>query len=349
MTFGTILASDVGVGPCNRSMPLKVFIANFGQENHLWPACRSRPSIATFDDEDLWQLRQAGDRDGYIARCLEAKRTAKGITPTRQVASRWFNLIEIVGATEGDLWIHREKDELWWTTSRTGEPEVVVEPAFKPFGDVQKVYVQHKPADPWSNKSRRGTPLDWNALHPRAREFLFTEGTLQQLSPDNEDYAKALVEGDDLEPWHKLPAWKTKAERAKRGAVTYFDAKQRAVVRMVQTATATAAASRGQVVERTVKNKEVRFGHPKDFEDYVAALVAAQDGLCAVTGLRLQYDGDDEDIELLCSLDRIDSSGHYEAGNLQVVCRFANRWKNDGDNAEFRRLIAMVKDAPRTE
>lgn len=46
---------------------------------------------------------------------------------------------------------------------------------------------------------------------------------------------------------------------------------------------------------------------------------------------------------LLCSLDRIDSSGHYSIGNLQVVCRFLNRWKNDGNDTEFRRLLALLR------
>lgn len=198
---------------------MKVFIANFGQENHLWPSCLAKATIATFEDEDLWPLRQAHDRDGYIARCIETKQTAAGITPTKQVASRWFNLLDIVSTTEGDLWIHREKDELWWTTSRPGAPEVVTEPAFRPTSLVKNVYVCHKPAAPWSNKSRRGNALVWQGLHARAREFLFTEGTLQELRPKNADYAQALIGGDSLDSWHALGEWKDKAERAKREPV----------------------------------------------------------------------------------------------------------------------------------
>lgn len=43
------------------------------------------------------------------------------------------------------------------------------------------------------------------------------------------------------------------------------------------------------------------------------------------------------------SLDRIDSDGHYEKGNLQLVCRFINFWKQAADDQEFRPLINFVR------
>jgi hypothetical protein len=130
-----------------------------------------------------------------------------------------------------------------------------------------------------------------------------------------------------------------------RSTATIFNAKQRAAVRMAMTARDTAAASKGQSVLRTVKNKEVRFQNQTAFEKYVLGLIDLQEGLCAVTGIPLQYDGECDDVEMLCSLDRIDSDGHYEVDNLQVVCRFVNRWKNDGDDADFRRLISIVRSS----
>jgi hypothetical protein len=57
----------------------------------------------------------------------------------------------------------------------------------------------------------------------------------------------------------------------------------------------------------------------------------------------MQFDDDDANPDLRCSLDRIDSARHYERGNLQVVCRFANQWKSASDNDNFIRLIAMVR------
>jgi hypothetical protein len=325
--------------------PAKVFIANFGLENYIWPACLSRSTVATFEDEDLRPFWLAGDRDGYVDLCIKTKKTAAGITPTVPVASRWFNLASIISSTEGDVWIHREKDELWWTISRADNVTASLEPAPKPTKTGQQVWVLHKPTNVWSNRNKKGAALNWRALHPRAREFLFTEGTLQQLRPNNAAYALDLIEGSDLTAWHTDPAWKAKEQSARRSPATIFDAKQRAVARMAITARDTVAGAKGQQVLRTVKSKDLRFSTSREFEEHIEALVDSQDRLCAITGFPLQFDGEHDDPEFLCSLDRIDSSGHYELGNLQVVCRFINRWKNDGKDADFRRLIDIVRGA----
>jgi hypothetical protein len=321
----------------------RVFIANFGRGNYLWPTCLERSTIATSEDEDLRPFWLGGDREGYMAHCIRTKTTAAGTKPTASVASRWFNLRGTISSTEGDVWIHREKGELWWTTSLPGEADVTRKPAPHWNAPDVAVYEMHKPARPWSNKTAKGSKLHWDALHPKARPFLATEATLQQLSADNAEYALALIAGDDLRAWHGRPEWKAAEERSGRGATTVFDARRRAVMRMVQTALQTVAGANGQQVLRTMKVKEVRFQRPDLFEAYVDALVSAQEGLCALTGIPLQFDGDHTDAALVCSLDRIDSAGHYEQGNLQVVCRFVNRWKNDGEDAEFRRLIALLR------
>jgi hypothetical protein len=77
--------------------------------------------------------------------------------------------------------------------------------------------------------------------------------------------------------------------------------------------------------------------------DHQRALLDMQENRCALTGIPLQFRGEQTDDQLLPSLDRIDSSGHYEIGNLQIVCRFVNFWKSDQDDAEFRRLLALVR------
>ncbi len=116
------------------------------------------------------------------------------------------------------------------------------------------------------------------------------------------------------------------------------------IAHMAEQAKQTAAGSNGQVVERVLKNKEVRFSEP-ELKEYIRDLIAKQKSLCAITALPLQFHGEETDSEMLCSLDRIDSNGHYERGNLQVVCRFINRWKNDDDLENFRRLIKQIRSA----
>lgn len=248
----------------------------------------------------------------------------------------------IVTQSSGDIWIHREKAELWWTTTKPDAASIDLAEPFEPNNDGTRMFIANKPCEPWSNKNQTGGSLIWSGLHPRAREFLFTEGTLQQLAPEHAEYAVALLAGKDLLPWHSLERWKRKVEESKKAPSRSLNPWERAVVRIVATVTATVAGSRGQEVIRKVKAKELRMSS-LELEANVHALIRKQDGLCAITGIRLQADGDCDDDELQCSLDRIDSDGHYEIGNLQVVCRFVNRWKNDGNDEEFRRLVKLVR------
>jgi len=319
---------------------MKVFIANFGRENYAWPDCLARGTIATMNDAAVQDFWAAGDRENYIQTMMQRHKTAAGKTPTVPVASRWFNLMTTIVESEGDIWLHREKDQLWWTTSRP-DP-ATFEPLMETVGDRRDVIICHKPCDPWSNMSRKGNRLEWAGLHPKAQEFLFTEGTLQQLKPDNADYALALIDGEDLGPWHSSPEWRAKVERRRKNPGKVFNPREIAVWRMADTLKKTVAGSNGQQVLRTVKNKELRIIE-NDLIPFLHALLSEQDGLCAITSLRLQYDTDVDDPEMLCSLDRIDSNGHYERDNLQIVCRFVNRWKNSSDDAEFRRLIGVLR------
>lgn len=207
--------------------------------------------------------------------------------------------------------------------------------------------VCHKPCNPWSNENKHGNRLDWNSLHPKAQDFLFTEGTLQKLSADYALYAQALIDGDDLEPWHSQDLWRQKVEasKSKRSQGTVFSRKQIAAYRMVKTALSTVVQADGSDSIVTKKVKDSGFESEERFRLYVESLIDMQEGLCALTGIALQFDGASDDEELLCSLDRIDSDGHYEEGNLQIVCRFCNRWKGASDDAEFRRLIDIVRQS----
>jgi hypothetical protein len=205
--------------------------------------------------------------------------------------------------------------------------------------------VCYKPCEPWSCKNKNGNRLDWDGLHAKAKDFLFTESTLQRLQPANAEYAIALIAGEDLSRWHSQAVWDEKAKKSKNKGMLgrSLSAKEISVFRMVRTAIDTVAGANGQEIQKVKKEKRNDFKTEEAFKEYVESLIVMQEGLCAITGLTLQYDNEDDDPQFLCSLDRINSDEHYSPGNLQVVCRFINRWKGADDDSEFRRLIGAVQ------
>ena len=98
----------------------------------------------------------------------------------------------------------------------------------------------------------------------------------------------------------------------------------------------------GQAVERIIKNKELRMTQ-RELDELIRSLLDLQDGRCALTGIPFDCHRPAADVNLKLSVDRIDSAGHYESGNLQIVCRFVNFWKADADNEEFKRLLMLVR------
>lgn len=190
---------------------MKVYIANFGRENFAWPDCLARHEIATMQDERVHDLWRRGDRKGYIEFCIANLKTMKGIAPTRPVAGRWFNLGSIITESSGDLWLHQDGRHLWWTITTDDKPIIELGPDLKPNPDgPTNVYYYRKPAQPWSNRNRKGEPIEWRGLHPKVPDFLVTEATLQELSDDYREYAVTLIEGGNLRPWHERAEWKAK-------------------------------------------------------------------------------------------------------------------------------------------
>lgn len=119
------------------------------------------------------------------------------------------------------------------------------------------------------------------------------------------------------------------------------DDRARAIAHMIAMALSARDQS-GLKQTSVVKDKEVRFSSAADFQAHLETLWSSD--RCALSGVRLDPTGADP--ELSPSLDRIDSSKHYEPGNLQVVARFINRWKSDDDVGNFSRLLTLLK-APR--
>lgn len=118
--------------------------------------------------------------------------------------------------------------------------------------------------------------------------------------------------------------------------------REKSIIAMRLSVDNTVKNSNGQVVQRILKNKELRMT-TAELEKLIASLLDLQDNRCALTGIPFQFLGPEADKNLLPSLDRVDSAGHYEVGNLQVVCQFINFWKGDSDNAEFQRLLMLVR------
>lgn len=321
---------------------MNVFIANFGTGNWAWKTCLEHSTIAVMDDVRVHPYWQRGDLEGYVAEAQRVLQSKSGTRPIRGVATRWFNVCTVMTQTTGDLWIHREKEQVWWTESLDQAATCEVRPDPDPRAEQNEIFFYQKACKPWSSKTKKDGGLLWEAIHPKAREFLFTEGTCQQLAPDNALYAQALLDGNDLSSWHSRSDWKAREDKSGKSAVKIFNPMEKSAYRMAETAWQTALQS-GQVSVAMTKSKEFGFISQAELTAHALSLIESQEGLCALTGLEMLLDGLDGDSELRCSLDRIDSNGHYEHGNLQVVCRFANRWKGASEDKDFKRLIGIVQ------
>ncbi|MBA4000158.1 MAG: hypothetical protein C0461_06130 [Brevundimonas sp.] len=305
---------------------------------------KANSTLVTFAKKGLHDYWKAGDRDGYIAKALESSVTILGVRPTRPTAGRWYNLFDELRDTEGDVWISRQGDEIWWTVSEPGQLRESLQPADRPDLHGPEVWVLEKPCRPWSDRDGQGRPLRWSAVHRKAQDFLSTEATFQTLNNDRgyADYARALVAGDPLDVWHAQPLFTAKAAEAKRNLGRIFSPKEKSAAEMASTMLGTVAQANGQIVERRVKEKTTTLSR-EECEALILRLMGEQEDRCALTGLPLGYVGDCDDKQMLASLDRIDSGGHYTPDNVQVVCRFINRWKGADDDQLARRLIGALR------
>jgi hypothetical protein len=321
-----------------------VYIANFGRANYEWPFCLERNTVATMIHAATKPFYDASDKNAFIDWCVANRKTASGITPTRAVASRWYGAMKTIESTEGDIWIHRQDAKLWWTVSKDTNPTWEEKESQDPAQKGNMTFVCHKPCETWSDKNKKGNPLTWNALHPKSKHFLSTVGTLKNLSDVYVQYAIALIEGDDLSFWENKKEWKEVAGKSKRSGVKTSSDWEVTVANIMRTVQNTVNNSNGQTIDKTVKNKELSFTN-EELEEYINELNIFQEGRCNITDLEMQCSVSAENKEMIYSLDRIDSDGHYEKGNLQLVCRFVNRWKSDSKDSEFRNLINIVRDA----
>jgi hypothetical protein len=117
---------------------------------------------------------------------------------------------------------------------------------------------------------------------------------------------------------------------------------EKSIIAMRLSIEGTVASSNGQRVERTIKDKQTSLSS-SELDLHLAHLLELQGNRCALTGIPFDFHTADGDRCLRPSPDRIDSRGQYDLGNIQVVCQFVNFWKGAEDDAEFRRLLALVR------
>src|SRR6266496_1843229 len=132
---------------------MNVFIANFGRGNWAWQDCLKHSTLVVMDDERVHSFWLHNDREGYIQEAQRVLRLASGGPVTKPVASRWFNLNTILATTVGDLWIHREKTEVWWTESVNANPEFQVIDDPQPLSGPARIYLYHKQCSAWSDRN----------------------------------------------------------------------------------------------------------------------------------------------------------------------------------------------------
>jgi hypothetical protein len=82
--------------------------------------------------------------------------------------------------------------------------------------------------------------------------------------------------------------------------------------------------------------------------DDIKELYTKQEGLCALTGLKMTFDTymikQQQHIinKYNMSVDRIDSNKGYDKDNIQLVCAIINRMKTDLTDAEFIKLCGII-------
>jgi len=109
-------------------------------------------------------------------------------------------------------------------------------------------------------------------------------------------------------------------------------------------------------VTRTIKNlrsRHSRYGkqgptfrraeHLAEFDidtDYVLEIYKQQDGLCAMTGMKMVHES--HNIRSL-SIDRIDNASRHVRGNIQLVCVWANLARGRCPVEEFLKVLNEFK------
>ncbi|SDX00924.1 hypothetical protein [Litoreibacter albidus] len=151
---------------------------------------------------------------------------------------------------------------------------------------------------------------------------------------------RANFDNDEIEPSQK----RTSPNPPQKNEGRVLGCLEKSIWEIKNSVLETVKNSNGQIKETTVKNKELLMSD-QELEVHIRELLEQGNRQCAITGLNFEFVGDGDNKHLRPSLDRIDSNGHYEKSNVQLVCRFVNFWKQATPDSEFRDLIRLVRES----
>jgi hypothetical protein len=331
-------------------MPGEIYFIKTGADNYFWKRCLEANTAALMFDQDYYEAWAANDKEAHLE--VTRKHADKGASESdlKRESTTWFTHGQRLANSLGDIFICRDGNNLYWATS-TEAPWYPI--PHEHMG--QPVVAVCKPVDGWTRFTAKGDKaLKWETTHNRAKDFLQPYPALFRI--DNEemrDYLDAMLHGDDLTPWHSQSAWKIKqGEHRGKSLANSLAAVEFAVEQLMTSITQTVSQSNGQVVMavKTMKNKEL-VGSKEVMRAHLKQLYEDQEGRCKLSGIQMHVPGAQDGVnpDLMISPDRIDSNGHYEAGNIQLVCRFVNYWKCATDNSKFTELLDLVIEHRKTQ
>ncbi len=318
----------------------ETYVVKTGEDNYFWDDCLKTGCVALVFDKPYYDAWLNNDRETYFD---ILRSNAKKGTPEpaiRREATTWFNNGLRIRDSVDDVFIIRIGNNLFWAMTTDSEWY----PVEHEHSGV-KVVAICKPVDNWSRYDGREKPLQWPTIHNRAKDFLSPYPALFRVGDaEMREYLDALLHGDDLTPWHSQTGWKIKQGEDKgKSLATSATITETAVTDLWHSIQHTIKYENGQLILKKLKDKKLVGCTEAQMKAHLGELLLQQEGRCKLTGIQMHLPGQDGmKLDLKVSPDRIDSDGHYQIGNIQLVCRFINYWKCTNENGKFLELLDLV-------
>ncbi|BCW89561.1 hypothetical protein sos41_27270 [Alphaproteobacteria bacterium SO-S41] len=308
---------------------MKIYRANFGENNKYWPQCVRNGEIIYYSEIECWRAYLAEDESAArsaLSATVSARvnRKPKSDAALKRLVSTYYNQLKTFAETSGDIWLHHDTKDLWWCKSIGGVKELgVFEPQHRDGDRFQAMLLSHDTENGWS---RLQSQLYAQQISD-ARNVLVRQPAVETINPPLDDVIlKAIAESGEARNERK-DGWDASIDRALRNAVL-------------------ADKQSGQLVTSTRKMKLFGYESEQEMRSELRQMLDDQREICPITGHSMQRE-DHPVKELVASLDRIDSAKGYQRGNLQWVCRFVNFLKGAKSGADFDRLTTLLMSGSR--